>query len=350
MKTTSAAGRTWHYSHALGRATAENNGPVAGFTHPVGVAWGPGDILFVLSRGFGYPVDGFYGDMGKRVGKTTMDEDHIGDFARNEFTWPVSIVLSSDAKVYVSDEAQNLIVVLPSDKVFARELDMERCGERIGEWGETGAGEGQFRSPAGIAFDSEGDLVVVDSGNSRVQRYTKDGEYLMGWGGPGHAEGEFDQPWGVAVDTDDHVYVADWGNNRIQKFSADGEFLMTFGSDSEDGGMLNHPANVAVDSDGDVYVTDWGNRRVQIYEPDGDTIAALYGDVDDLSRAADYVLNRNSDNIKAFNEVGHSLAHTVRFGRPVGITITPDDRIVITDTRGRLLVYDKDKDYEPPAL
>jgi len=348
MKTTNAAGRTWHYSHAIGRGTAENNGELGGYTHPVGVAWAPEDVLFILSRGFGHPINGYYGDMGKRVGKTTMDEHHIGDFARNEFTWPVSIALSSDAKVYVSDEQQNAIVVLPSDRVYAREFDMERCGERIGQWGEFGTGEGQFRGPAGIAFDSEDNLIVADSGNCRVQKYTKDGRHLTAWGRRGNAQGEFNRPWGVAVDAEGSVYVADWGNDRVQKFSPDGTHLMTFGAGSGDGGELDHPADVAVDSEGDVYVTDWGNRRVQIYEPNGDIVTALYGDVQELSGAADYVLNRDPDNLKVFNTVGHAMSHTARFRRPVGITITPDDRIVITDILGRLLVYDKDKEYVAP--
>ena len=39
MKTTTAAGRTWHFSHSIGRETAEHNGDVGGFMHPVDVAY-----------------------------------------------------------------------------------------------------------------------------------------------------------------------------------------------------------------------------------------------------------------------------------------------------------------------
>ena len=113
---------------------------------------------------------------------------------------------------------------------------------------------------------------------------------------------------------------------------------------------MDHPAGVAIDSDGDVYVTDWGNKRVQIYEQDGEIITALYGDVHDLSKAGEYILNRDPEFIKTFNAVEHSMSSNSRFFRPCGITMTKDDRAVITDISGRLLVYDKDNDYVVPSI
>ena len=347
MITTTAAGRTWHYSHALGRETGEHNGNVGGFMFPQDVVWTPGDVLFVLSRGFGHGIDGYEGDMGKRIGKTTIDEVHLGDFARDGFTWPVSMDVSSDGVVFVSDEFENKIVRLPADRL-TNYPEKDPDGGRI-EWGEAGSADGQFDGPAGVALEADGTLLVVDRGNGRVQRYTREGTFLGGWGREGSGQGEFGQPWGVAVDAKGDVYVADWGNDRVQKFSSDGTYLMSFGGDPDSGAELDHPANVAVDSDGDVYVTDWGNRRVQIYEPDGEIITALHGDANELSKAGHHILNRDPESRLAFDAVEHAMSHTVRFERPVGIDISPDDRVLITDICGRVLVYDKDRAYEPPT-
>ena len=347
MITTSAAGRTWHYSHALGRDTAEHNGSVGGFGHPFDLAISSDQTIFVLSRGMGINVKGFFGDIHRRIGKTTIDEEHIGDFARNEFTWPVGIAISSDDRVYVSDEYQNLIMVFPSEDTYPF-AEFKEGGERLDEWGTPGSGPGQFNAPAGIAFDADDNLFVVDKGNNRVQKYTRDGEFLLGWGRGGAGEGQFDEPWGITVDEAGDVYVADWGNSRVQKFAPDGTYLRSFGDNGSEGGALDHPAGVAVDSDGDVYVTDWGNRRVQIYEPDGEIITALYGDVHELSKAATYYLNRDAESFKTMNAVEHALTHTIRFDRPTGIAVYPGDRIVIADSRCRLLVYDKDNDYVVP--
>ena len=349
MKTTSVAGRTWHYSHALGRETAEHNGKTGGFSFPVDLAFSADGTIFVLNRGFGYDPADFGKDIFRRIGKTTIDEEHIGDFARKEFIWPVGMDISRDGNVYVSDESQNLVIVLPPDDTYPFP-DHKEGGERIGAWGQAGSADGQFDGPAGIAFDSEDNLLVVDQGNNRVQKYSRDGQFLMGWGKGGSRDGELNEPWGIALDEAGDVYVADWGNSRVQKFSREGAYLMSFGSNEADGGDLDHPASIAVDSDGDVYVTDWGNRRVQIYEPNGDVITSLYGDAHELSKAGHYILGRDPESIREFNAVEDPLSHTVRFGRPVGVAVYPGDRIVITDTRGRLLVYDKDNEYEPPAL
>ena len=167
---------------------------------------------------------------------------------------------------------------------------------------------------------------------------------------PADAEGEFNRPWGITIDREGAVYVADWGNHRVQKFGPDGEYLMTFGSQNGSGSSLNHPAGVAVDSDGDVYVTDWGNRRVQIYEPDGEVLAGLYGDMRDHSKAAQYVLARDPDTIKRMNRDDAPFKYLNKFSRPVGIDIDEHDRIFVTDALSRVVVYNKDRDYQEPPL
>ena len=111
MITTTAAGRTWHYSHNLGRQTAEHNqskfGRTGGYCFPMDVAAAGNDILFVLSRGYGFEnvARGF--DIYLRIGKTTIDEDHIGDFARGGFTWPVGIASRRATEAYSPPTSTN---------------------------------------------------------------------------------------------------------------------------------------------------------------------------------------------------------------------------------------------------
>ena len=355
MITTTAAGRTWHYSHNLGRQTAEHNqskfGRTGGYCFPMDVAAAGNDILFVISRGWGYRKLAIRDyDAYLRISKTTIDEDHIGDFARGGFTWPVGIAVSkTDGRVFASDEYECTISIFDPDGLMPFPTQ-DPNGEYLAQWGTKGSGPGMLNGPAGIAFDANDDLYVVDSLNNRVQVFTKNGEFLKTWGSPGSADGEFNRPWGIAIDGEGAVYVADWGNHRVQKFSPDGEYLMTFGSQNGSGSSLSHPAGVAVDSDGDVYVTDWGNRRVQIYEPDGEVLAPLYGDMSDFSKAAQYVLARDPDTIKRMNRVDAPFKYLSKFSRPVGIDIDEQDRIFVTDAYSRLVVYRKDRDYQEPPL
>ena len=332
MLTTTVAGRTWNFSHTIGRNAAAGNG----FTQPIAVASAPGGVLYVLSRG----QEGTGGVVApnKRIGKLTIDQEFLGDFGRHEFTWPVDLAVDKDGSVYCSDEYENFIAIYDSD------------GQKVGQWGEAGSEKGQLKGPAGLAFDSDDNLYVVDGGNDRVQRFTKDGRFLMGFGSSGNGEGQFNRPWGITIDRDGNVYVADWGNNRAQKFSPDGKFLLSFGEVSGQGGELDHPSGVAVDSQGDVYVVDWGNKRVQIYDSGGEIITALYGDATELSNWAKEVVESNPDVVKAYRRV-KDITPMGRFNRPVSIIVDEQDRIIVTDSiRGRLQVYVKEKDYLDPQF
>ena len=142
MITTTAAGRTWHYSHNLGRQTAEHNqskfGRTGGYCFPMDVAAAGNDILFVLSRGYGFEnvARGF--DIYLRIGKTTIDEDHIGDFARGGFTWPVGIAISkSDGSVFASDEYECTISAFDPDGIqtFPRVRSRRRVLRAVGHEG-----------------------------------------------------------------------------------------------------------------------------------------------------------------------------------------------------------------------
>jgi DNA-binding beta-propeller fold protein YncE len=353
MRTTTVAGRTWHYSHYLGRQTSEHNesqfGSTGGYMYPMDVTFGRGDVLFAVSRGWGFDLEGYIGDIGCRIGKTTIGEDHLGDFARASFTWPVGLAVARDEKVYCSDEHECRISVFDPEATYA--FPEGRPGEEeLSSWGVKGAAPGQLDGPSGLAFDHQDNLYVVDSRNDRVQLFTKDGQYVDGWGCSGDGDGELDRPWGITVDAHGNVYVADWGNDRVQKFSAEGRYLMSFGGAQSGAGSLDHPAGVAVDSDGDVYVTDWGNNRVQIYEPDGEVLTVLRGDMYELSKAAHYLLNRDSAFVQTINRNEDVMPIVREFLRPTGIAIDEQDRVVVADGRGRLLVYLKDNDYvEPPA-
>ena len=346
MITTTAAGRAWHFDRTLGRPTNEHNGKVGGYRYPIDIAIAADDIIFVLSRGNQFGGGQIpYRDNG-RVGKTTLDEHHLGDFARREFTWPAGIAVDSHGWVYVSDEHDNVIRKFDPDatKPFPT---YDPDGEAVLTFGERGSGPGQFDGPTGIEFDSDDNLYVVESRNDRVQKLTKDGEFILAFGGPGAQAGMLDRPWGMTIDHDSSVYIADWGNDRVQKFSPSGEWLMTFGE--EFGGELKRPANVAVDSEGDVYVTDWGNRRVQAYEPNGDVLTAFYGDAASLSKAGEYIIRRDPGTIKAYRQV-KDYAPMGRFQRPTGIEVDARDRVIVADMCGRLQVYAKDPSYAAPEV
>ncbi len=349
LSLTAIAGRTWVFSHAIGRTTVEHNGNTGGFIYPWDFTLAPNETMYVVSRGYDhetFPDTGV--DIGRRVGKMGIDQFHYGDFGRNSFVWPSGIAYSKDDKVYVTDEYTNKVRVFAPDR-FVPFPEYIPEGEHIGEFGEAGSGPGQLNGPTGINFDSNNDLYMVDSKNHRVQKFSKDGKHILSFGSFGTGPGQFNKPWGLTIDKAGDIYVADWGNSRVQKFTPAGKHLLTFGTTVEEGGDLDHPSDVAVDPDGDVYVADWGNRRVQIYEKNGEIIGALYGDATTFSKAALVIVHRDPETIKAYYRAA-DLTPLGRFGRPCAIQADDKFRIIVADTRNRLHVYNKHWNYTQPRI
>ena len=81
------------------------------------------------------------------------------------------------------------------------------------------------------------------------------------WGSQGKRADEFDQPTGVAFDNGgQHVLVADSGNGRVTKWSVFGEYVGTVMGPST--GLDVEPVAVAVDAVGTVYMLDGQGHRV----------------------------------------------------------------------------------------
>ncbi len=274
--TTTAAIR---YSHTVGSLSNQGRG----FQNPVDVALDSQGVMYVLNRaGPELPIRLPY----KRVSMCTVDEDFLGEFGTGgtgpgEFWWPSSLVLDSQDRVYVADEALNRITTFSTE------------GEMLGMWGESGSSVGQMDRPSYLARDGDDNLLVADSGNHRIQKFTVDGQFIETWGEFGDREGQFNTPWGVALDRDGSVYVSDWGNHRIQKFTADGEFLAVIpGPDRivPDSEKISHPAGLCLGGHGNVYVADWGNERVRVLSAEGEVLATLRGESQTPTWADEYFL------------------------------------------------------------
>jgi len=119
--------------------------------------------------------------------------------------------------------------------------------------------------PVAVAVDRRGDTYVADAGTSRVEKLNPHGTLVRSWGGAGARPGRFQQPSGIAVDPGGDIFVSDLVNDRIQKFSGDGRLLGAWGRDGSARGELSQPAGVTVDCRGDLLVADTKNNRVQIF-------------------------------------------------------------------------------------
>ena len=337
MLVRTVSGRTYSYSHCLGRGA--NGG--TGFRYAMDVGLAPGGVAYVLNRTAEY-------NPFTRVTKCTLgdgagQEEFLLEFGSygsedGQFMQVTCLALDSEENVYVADEWLNRISVF------------DRQGRFLNKWGVAGPGEGELNRPWELAFDRDENLWVVDSGNERVQAFSREGRFLRCWGREGSGDGEFNMPWGITVDGAGDVYVADWHNGRVQKFDQEGRYLMSFGASGSGDGELRRPSGVAVDEQGDVYVADWGASQVHAYRPDGSYITTFIGDAQRLPAWGEMSIAANPDMGRARMRV-KSLEPEWRLLCPTAVKVDDRRRIVVVDQqRSRLQIYVKEKDYVEPQF
>src|SRR5262245_42088403 len=138
---------------------------------------------------------------------------------------------------------------------------------------EFGTEPGQLNYPTAIVADRQGQLYIVDHGNSRIEVYGADGTYLRQVGGR-NDDGiddpmELDFSRAIALDSAQRLYVCDTNDNQIQVFERDGTPAGAFGEFGMEADGLNRPIAFAIDHNDDVHIVDQGNYRVQVFDRGG---------------------------------------------------------------------------------
>ena len=216
-------------------------------------------------------------------------------------------------------------------RAFPATLQLSSASARVTSMllGGRGAGKGQFDSPTGIAVDRNGNILVADTGNRRIEKFSPTGSFLSAMGtAPGQDQSA--APNGIAVDTAGNVYVADAGNHRVQKIAPDGRVTAEW-KGPEPG--LYGPRRIAIGRDESVYVVDQGRTRIVKFSPDGQVLKVWGnkgsgdGQFDDptsiaidLQTSKVYVADPRNRRIQVFDSDGKFLSKwtIAEWGRPQG--------------------------------
>ena len=229
------------------------------FNHPRGVAvTDDGDILVVDSGNNQIKVLDSTGEILKMViGKPGSG---VG-----EFNNPRGICVLPHNQFVVCDTDNCRLHVFNSD-----------TGEHLQTFGEPGDRLGQYKYPLSVACDKNRDrLAVTDCDNHRIQCYQIidrrvdfyiDDESTTTLGPWSNPVPNFKLPAGVVYDHEGNLLVSELGNNQIQVFDEKQRFLTKIGKLGESLGEFSAPRSLAIDDDGRIYVADSRNRRIQSFQ------------------------------------------------------------------------------------
>lgn len=150
-------------------------------------------------------------------------------------------------------------------------------------------------TPLDVFAEAGGNLYIADTANQRVRRVAPSGiittiagtgtSGFAGDGGPG-TQAQLDNPSGVTVDSQGNVLIADTGNHRIRRVDRNGTINTFAGTGVSgaggDGGpataaQISSPRGIRFDAAGNLLLTHGG--RVRMVTPNGtiSTIAGLTG-------------------------------------------------------------------------
>jgi len=306
-----------------------------------------------------------------------------GKATQTEISLVDGITLDKKGNVYITMREHNIISRIDTKGMMTRYAGS-------GESGFSGDGgpaiKANFKTPAGLAFDPEGNLYIADRENHRVRKLDTSGNIstfagigkagFSGDGGPA-VSAKLNLPSGLATDEKGNLYISDRSNDRIRVVDKKGVIRTYAGSGvagfQGDAGpalkaQLDKPFGIALDEAENLYIADRNNNRVRKVSPEGiiTTVAGdggffFMGDNGPAYRASVaaptgvavdkkgnlYIADRNNNRIRLVDKLGmirtvagtgqqdyngeSETARETNLYLPFGLTVDSNDNLLVID-------------------
>lgn len=203
------------------------------FGNPSGLARGADGNLYIADTG------------SSRVRRLTREgylTTHIHSLSR-----PTALIFDAQGRLYVAESGANRI---------------RRHDGRVLTSFSTGSVAKPFNSPTALAWDRQERLVVADTGNNLIRRVEHDGTVTTIAGGAGlSGDGNALQiklagPAGLAFDSDGNLWFTESGSGKVRKLDVTGK-VTTLAETT-----FAEPRAIAIARDGTMYVSDAGTGQV----------------------------------------------------------------------------------------
>ena len=210
--------------------------------------------------------------------------------------YPNGLALDQQGNLFIADIGAHSIFKLDGR---GRLTVIAGSGEAGFSGDEGPAIQARLRSPHDLLFDTQGNLLVADTGNQRVRLIDKYGVIKTVAGDGRSLQSNYNgvppalslnNPQGLALAADGSLLIADTYNHVVRRLDQQRKLTILAGSVAGYGGdggpadkaQLNLPMAVTVGPDGSVYISDAGNSRLRRVGTDGriQTVAG-YGPAQD---------------------------------------------------------------------
>ena len=189
-----------------------------------------------------------------------------------------------------------------------------------------------MRKPWNFVVNSEGQIVISDTGSHKLFEFQRNGEILREIGKEGSGPGDLKTPLGIAVDSYDNIAVCDAGNRRIQLFNPDASSKCSFGSEQE--GEIMYPVSIEFNSQGHIIVSE-SSLWFSNYRP----LPEVPGGFDEANAIECVkIFTRDGQVLQKFGEPGEGRG---QFWAPISIVVDNWNHIWVIDfTYGSIQVFD----------
>ncbi|MDQ7001303.1 MAG: NHL repeat-containing protein, partial [Ghiorsea sp.] len=174
---------------------------------------------------------------------------------------PSSVLLSACDKSYIYGAEQILCINTKEDSVSIRSHDdvvLQQLNSK-------------FDTPIRAVFDQHELLILDDDG---VKVFDRAGKFKFAFASKGRSDGDISDASGLTLSAN-AVFIADTGNQRIQIYSRNGLFKRTIGQNKKDVVTLKEPTAIAIANNQNIYVADAELKQILVYSHAGKLIKQL---------------------------------------------------------------------------
>jgi hypothetical protein len=194
---------------------------------------------------------------------------------------PSGVAVDNNGNLYIADNASHRVRKLALSTGIISTIAGTGTAGFSGDGGPAVAA--QLDHPTHLAFDKAGNLFIADYSNNRIRKVSPSGiittvagsqtldvnGYFSGDGGPATAA-QFAHPAGVAWDTAGNLYIADSGNGRVRKVDAGTGIISTIAGGGTNGdGCNSDTAKLGFPIDlvaigNNIYIADYSDNKIRL--------------------------------------------------------------------------------------